>query len=45
MEQIFLRILNMSITAGYCVLVVMILRLLLQKMPKIYSYALWAVAY
>lgn len=45
MEQIFLRILNMSITAGYCVLVVMILRLLLQKMPKIYSYALWAVVY
>lgn len=45
MEQIFLRVLNMSITAGYCVLVVMVLRLLLRKMPKIYSYALWAVVY
>lgn len=45
MEQIFLRVLNMSITAGYCVLVIMILRLLLRKMPKIYSYALWAVVY
>lgn len=45
MEQLFLRILNMSITACYCVLVVLLLRLLLRKIPKIYSYVLWAVVY
>ncbi len=43
MEQIFLKLLNMSITAGYCALAVMILRLLLKKQPKIYSYALWLI--
>lgn len=45
MEQLFLKILNMSITACYCVLVVLLLRLIMQKMPKIYSYVLWAVVY
>jgi len=43
MDKIFLQILNMSITAGYVILVVMITRLLLKKAPKIYSYVLWSV--
>lgn len=43
MEQIFLKVLNMSITAGYCTLAVLLLRLLLKKFPKIYSYALWSI--
>jgi len=43
MEQVFLKILNMSITAGYCALAVMIIRLLLKKQPKVYSYALWLI--
>ena len=43
MEQIFLKILNMSITAGYCALAVIVLRLLLKKQPKIYSYTLWLI--
>ncbi len=43
MEKAFLQILNMSITAGYCALAVMALRLLLKKQPKIYSYALWLI--
>lgn len=43
MEQIFLKVLNMSITAGYCTLAVLVLRLLLKKFPKVYSYALWSI--
>lgn len=44
-EQIFLKTVNMSITAGYCVLVVLLLRLFLRKIPKIYSYSLWFVVF
>lgn len=44
-EQVFLQVLNMSITAGYCVLVVMLLRVFLRRAPKIYSYVLWAVVW
>ena len=43
MEQIFLKIINMSITAAYCALAVMLLRLLFKKLPKIYSYVLWII--
>lgn len=45
MEGVFLRVLNMGITAGYCVLVILLLRLFLKKLPKIYSYVLWSVVY
>lgn len=45
MEKIFLQMLNMGITAGYCVLVVILLRLLFKKLPKLYSYILWGVVY
>ena len=40
----FLKILNMSMTASYIILAVIIARLLLRRAPKKYSYALWAVA-
>ncbi|MCR6544140.1 M56 family metallopeptidase [Dehalobacterium formicoaceticum] len=43
MEQLFLQVLKMSITAGYVVLLVIAARLLLKKAPKIFSYALWSV--
>lgn len=43
METIFLKIFNMSIAGGYCVLFIMLARLLLKKAPRIYAYALWAV--
>lgn len=45
MEGVFLRVLNMGITAGYCVLVILLLRLFLKRLPKIYSYVLWSVVY
>lgn len=42
-EQLFLRILNMSLTAGITIVAVLIIRLMLKRVPKIFSYALWAV--
>ncbi|MGN0403196.1 MAG: M56 family metallopeptidase [Acetatifactor sp.] len=36
-------IINMSITAGIVILVVLVARLLLRRAPKVFSYALWGV--
>ena len=36
-------VLNMSVTASVAILFVLLARLLLKKVPKIFSYALWAV--
>lgn len=43
MTTIFTTILNMSLTAGYCTLAVILLRFFLKKQPKILSYLLWSV--
>ncbi|MDD2586126.1 MAG: M56 family metallopeptidase [Syntrophomonadaceae bacterium] len=43
MSSLFLTVLNMSLTASYVALAVIIVRLLLKKAPKIFSYALWVV--
>ena len=43
MVNLFLQILEMSLTASYCIIFVCIARLLLKKAPKIYSYVLWSV--
>lgn len=43
MDKLFLKILDMSITACWCVLALLIVRLLLKKAPKKYVYALWTV--
>lgn len=40
----FLGTVNMSITASYVILVVLLARTCLKKAPKIFSYALWSVA-
>ena len=40
---IFLQILNMSLTVGVIICVVILCRLLLRRAPKIYSYLLWSV--
>ena len=42
-DRFFLQILNMSITAGIIILVVLLVRVLLKKAPKIFSYALWGI--
>lgn len=43
LEKIFLQILNMSFTASFVILFMLLARLLLKKLPKILSYALWSV--
>lgn len=44
MEAIFFKVLNMSLTASYVIAAVMLIRLILKKAPKKYSYMLWSVA-
>ena len=41
MEQIFETILHMNLTASVVIAVVLLLRLLLRRAPKIFSYLLW----
>jgi len=41
MEELFLQILNMSITAGYVILAVLLMRLALRRAPRRYAYLLW----
>ena len=43
MSEIFLKIINMSISASYIVLAVMLLRLLFRKAPKWISVILWGI--
>ncbi len=43
MSEIFLTIIKMSLTASYVILLVLLVRLLLKKSPKIISYVLWGV--
>ena len=43
MVEVFLKILNMSITATYVLIAVLILRLLLKRAPKRISYILWSI--
>lgn len=43
MDSIFLKLLNMSIVAGWLILAVMVLRLLLKKAPKWLPCTLWAI--
>lgn len=40
---IFMKICNMSLTATYCIAAVILIRFLLRKQPKIFSYLLWSV--
>lgn len=43
MERVMIRLLNMSFAAGCTVLIVLVLRLFLKKLPKGYSYGLWMI--
>jgi len=43
MSELFISVINMSLTASYVILIVMIARLFLKKAPKVISYALWSV--
>lgn len=43
MEKLFLQVFDMSVTASYVILFVLVARILLKRTPKIFSYALWAI--
>ncbi|WP_326907636.1 M56 family metallopeptidase [Sedimentibacter sp. MB31-C6] len=43
MSELFLTVLNMSLTASYVIVFVILIRFLLKKAPKVISYALWGV--
>lgn len=43
-KTLFLSVLNMSLTASYVILFIVLVRLLLKKAPKAISCALWSVA-
>ena len=43
MDLLFIKVLNMSISASWLVLVVLVMRMLLKKSPKWISVALWAL--
>ena len=43
MSELLLTVLNMSLTASYVIIFVMLIRLPLKKVPKVISYALWGV--
>ena len=42
MEKVFLNLLDMNITACYVILCVILIRLVLKKAPRIFSYLLWS---
>lgn len=44
LNQVFSQILEMSLTAGFVIFVILLARIPLRKAPKIFSYALWSVA-
>ena len=41
LQELFLTVVNMSITASYVAIGVILVRLLLKKAPKVFSYILW----
>ena len=43
--RIFDGVWNLSLVGGYCVLLVLLARLLLQKAPKWCSYLLWGIVF
>lgn len=44
MQDLFLEVLNMSLTAAYVIVAVIIIRMLIRKLPKKYSFWLWSIA-
>ena len=45
LDKIFLEICNMSVTASYIIIAVVLARFFLTKAPKIFSYSLWVVLF
>ena len=45
MEKLFFHILQMSLVSCYCIFAVLVIRFLLRKAPKIFSYLLWFIVF
>lgn len=45
MKNLFLNVLNLSLTGGFVILIVISARFFLKKAPKIFSYILWAFVF
>lgn len=45
MEDVFLRLVDMSLISSYCIAIVLLIRLLLRKSPKVFSYLLWIAVF
>lgn len=45
MENVFLRIISMSTIGSYVILFAVVIRWMLKKSPKIFSYVLWSVVF
>lgn len=45
METLFLRLVDMSLISSYCIAIVLLVRLLLRKSPKGFSYILWIAVF
>ncbi|MDP4181254.1 MAG: M56 family metallopeptidase [Bacillota bacterium] len=43
LQNLFIKVLNMSITGTYMIIFVLLIRFPLKKAPKIFSYSLWGV--
>ncbi|MEK4328861.1 M56 family metallopeptidase [Paenibacillus sp. FSL R7-0312] len=43
MDQLLEHLMKMTITGSYCIVIVILMRLMLRRVPKIYSYALWSI--
>ena len=43
LQEVFSKVLNMSLTGSVVIVFVLIARLLIRKAPKVFSYSLWAV--
>lgn len=42
-NEFIIKLINMSITASYVTVIVLVLRLFMKRFPKKYSYALWSI--
>jgi len=45
LQNLFLMVMNMSITTGYIILFIIAVRFFLRKMPAAFSYALWSLVW
>lgn len=45
MDNLFSKILEMNIDASFVITFILVIRILLKRAPKIFSYALWAVVF